>query len=264
MKKDMKTKALFLDIDGTLVSFRTHQVPHSAVEALSEARRRGVKVFTATGRPMPLIRESLREICNMMDGYVMVNGARCVIGDKVVSENAIPQEDVEGMIRMADKHNICTFVVGEDEIYMYRHLPIYDELFRDGLGVKYEPKPYHPGMKLKVLQFSPFFGLDIEPEVLSLMPHSISARWNPRFTDIISAEADKGKGVAAIARALGIDISETMVFGDGGNDVSMLRAAGIGVAMGNANDDVKAQADYVTTSVDDDGVARALRHFNII
>ena len=55
-----------------------------------------------------------------------------------------------------------------------------------------------------------------------------------------------------------------MAFGDGGNDISMLRHAGIGVAMGNANDDVKAVADYVTTSVDENGIANALKHFHII
>ena len=55
-----------------------------------------------------------------------------------------------------------------------------------------------------------------------------------------------------------------MAFGDGGNDISMLRHAGIGVAMGNANDNVKAVADYVTTSVDEDGIAHALEQFKII
>ena len=67
-----------------------------------------------------------------------------------------------------------------------------------------------------------------------------------------------------IADRLGIDISETMAFGDGGNDESMLRAAGVGVAMGNALDSVKAHADYVTTDVDNDGVWNALKHFGII
>ena len=55
-----------------------------------------------------------------------------------------------------------------------------------------------------------------------------------------------------------------MAFGDGGNDIDMLRYAGVGVAMGNAGDDVKAAADYVTAGVDEDGVERARRHFGVI
>ena len=63
---------------------------------------------------------------------------------------------------------------------------------------------------------------------------------------------------------LGVSKEETMAFGDGGNDIGMLRHAGIGIAMGNAKDDVKASADYVTTSVDEDGIFKALKHFGVI
>lgn len=76
--------------------------------------------------------------------------------------------------------------------------------------------------------------------------------------------ADKGKALQRMAEHLGMDISETMAFGDGGNDKSIICAAGIGVAMGNAIDDVKALASYVTDHVDNDGVSKALRHFGII
>ena len=67
-----------------------------------------------------------------------------------------------------------------------------------------------------------------------------------------------------IIRHFGIKLEETMAFGDGGNDISMLRHAGIGVAMGNANDDVKAASNYTTTSVDEDGIANALKYFGIV
>ena len=60
---------------------------------------------------------------------------------------------------------------------------------------------------------------------------------------------------------MGISIEETISFGDGGNDIPMIEAAGLGIAMGNASDDVKAAADYITASVDDDGFAAALRKF---
>ena len=67
-----------------------------------------------------------------------------------------------------------------------------------------------------------------------------------------------------MAGFLHLDISQTMAFGDGGNDIAILSAAGIGVAMGNSADDVKAAADFVTTDVDNHGIAHALRHYKII
>ena len=67
-----------------------------------------------------------------------------------------------------------------------------------------------------------------------------------------------------IAHRFGFSLSDTMSFGDGGNDISMLQAAGVGVAMGNANDAVKEIADYVTSTVDDNGIANALRHYGVI
>ena len=89
-------------------------------------------------------------------------------------------------------------------------------------------------------------------------------RWHPAFTDITAKGADKGEGLLAMTEYLGLDSQHTMAFGDGGNDSSMIRTAGIGVAMGNALDLLKQEADYVTTSVDDDGIWNALRHYGLI
>ena len=99
---------------------------------------------------------------------------------------------------------------------------------------------------------------------MARLPHSISGRWHPEFTDITANGADKGKGILAIARHDGLDPSHTIAFGDGGNDTSMIRQAGIGIAMGNAIDALKHEADYVTTAVDDDGILNALRRFEVI
>lgn len=71
-------------------------------------------------------------------------------------------------------------------------------------------------------------------------------------------------GMRTMAEYMHIDISQTMAFGDGGNDIPILQAAGIGVAMGNSNNNVKEAANYVTTTVDDNGIANALRHFEVI
>ena len=139
-------------------------------------------------------------------------------------------------------------------------------IFRQMLAVKEFDKasPLTEVLKQDILQLTPFFTAEYEKEFLTRLPHCISGRWHPEFTDITANGADKGKGIIIMARHEGFDPSRTIAFGDGGNDTSMILQAGIGVAMGNAIDALKQQADYVTTSVDDDGILNALRHFNVI
>ena len=93
------------------------------------------------------------------------------------------------------------------------------------------------------------------------LPGLIASRWMPIFADISVRGVTKASGISAFAKEMGISIEETISFGDGGNDIPMIEAAGLGIAMGNAGDDVKAAADYITASVDDDGFAAALRKF---
>ena len=89
-------------------------------------------------------------------------------------------------------------------------------------------------------------------------------RWHKNGIDLLDRQGGKVRGIREYLERRGILPEETMAFGDGDNDIEMLRFAGIGVAMGNASDAVKAQADYVTASVDEDGIALALQHFGLI
>ena len=91
--------------------------------------------------------------------------------------------------------------------------------------------------------------------------HLTAVRWSPNFADVFPTGGGKDRGIEAICARLSISPEETIAFGDGENDISMLRRAGIGVAMGNSSARVKASADYVTEAVDADGIARAIEHF---
>ncbi len=258
-------KALFFDVDGTLVSFNTHTIPTSTVEALKEAKKRGVKLFIATGRPIQLL-NNIPEVEHLMDGYILATGALCTYEDKVVREDLIPKAEVEALIDFCKQRSLPAVVVGREDIQLVNRNEQFEDIFRNLLNVTYNKfdVPMDEVINQGVLQITPFITEAEEDIIKPQLKSCATARWHPAFCDINNSSADKANGIRAIAQQLGIDISETMAFGDGGNDISMLKAAGTSVAMGNALDKVKASATYVTTSVDEDGIANALRHFGII
>ena len=115
-----------------------------------------------------------------------------------------------------------------------------------------------------IYQITPFISKEEETVIRPQLPHCEFGRWYPTFADITATGNTKQRGIDEIIRHFGLKIDEVMAFGDGGNDISMLRHAGIGVAMGNATDEVKAAANYTTTAVDEDGILNALVHFGVI
>ena len=257
--------ALFFDIDGTLVSFKTHEIPQSAILALTQAKANGSRVYIATGRP-PVIITNLGAIAHLIDGYITTNGALCFVGDDLVCCQPIPKQDVMTCVEDAKEKGYSLIVVGRKDVAVLDPTGDVDRIFRRMLAVENinEASPLEDVLQQDILQLTPFFPASYEPELLARMPQCVSGRWHPEFTDITANGADKGKGILAIARHEGFDPSHTMAFGDGGNDTSMILQAGIGIAMGNAIDALKQQADYVTTTVDDDGILNALRHFAVI
>ena len=261
----MERYALFFDIDGTLVSFKTHEIPPSTILALTQAKANGHKVFIATGRP-PLIITNLGAIEHLIDGYVTINGALCFVGDKVIRCKDIPKKEACLVTRDAQEKGYGIIVVGEQDVAVLDPKGEVDRIFRGEIAVENldQARPIEEVMEQRILQLTPFFSSDYEEILMARIPCCTSGRWHPAFTDITAMGADKGEGILAMAAHLGLDPKLTMAFGDGGNDKSMIRRAGISVAMGNALDSLKLEADYVTTSVDEDGVLNALRHFELI
>ena len=247
------------------MSFETHQIPPSTILALTQAKANGHKVFIATGRP-PIIITNLGAIEHLIDGYVTINGALCFIGEQTVACHAIPQEAAKLVVDDSIKKNYGLIMVGEKDVAVLDPNGDVDRIFRQHLAVQNLElaKPVEKVLEQRVLQMTPFFPEEYEKELMARLTSCTSGRWHPEFTDITAKQADKGQGLLAIAKQAGLDPKFTMAFGDGGNDLSMIRTAGIGVAMGNALDSLKQEADYVTTSVDDNGIRHALQYFNLI
>ena len=230
-------KALFFDIDGTLVSFKTHQIPVSTIEALEAAKAKGIQIFISTGRP------------------------------RVIINNLAPlQNEVDALTGFCHERNLPCILVGEHDICVNQPGELVTEIFNRQLKTDpIPPKPYTDNHSDKeYYQLTPFIDIEEEQLLLPSIPNCEMGRWHPAFVDVTAKGNTKQRGIDEIIRHFGIRLEETMAFGDGGNDISMLRHAGIGVAMGNAKDDVKAAAGYVTTSVDDNGIANALKQYGII
>lgn len=257
-------KALFFDIDGTLVSFNTHAIPQSTVNALTRAKEKGIKIFISTGRPMPLI-NNLGAISHLIDGYVTTNGACCTIGNEAVRLTPLDNDDVTTLLDYVQKEKAGCLVMCNEGTSMLNRTAETDHVLYDILNVErgVMSMPLDELVKRSVLQITPFITLEQEQELVPTLKACTATRWYPAFCDITSNQADKGRGLEAVAKAAGIAIEETMAFGDGGNDIPILKRAGTGVAMGNALDNVKDAADYVTADIDDDGVAKALEHFGV-
>jgi Cof subfamily protein (haloacid dehalogenase superfamily) len=258
-------RSLFFDIDGTLVSFKTHAIPDSTIAALTAAKAKGVKIFISTGRPMAII-NNLNAIEHLIDGYMTTNGALCFVGENEVCSHPIPKDDVNILIEDSMKNNYSCIIVGRKDFAVLNPQDIVIKIFRGQLNVTNitETKPVDEVLSGDVFQLTPFFNVAHEQTIMPKLTNCVSGRWNPAFTDITAIEADKGKGLEAIADFEHINISETMAFGDGGNDIAIIKKAGIGVAMGNANPELKEVADYITSSVDEDGVKNALLHYGVI
>lgn len=258
-------RSIFLDIDGTLVSFKTHDIPEPTVDALTRAKAKGVGIYISTGRPKRLI-TNLKQIERLIDGYITTNGALCLVGEKTVYCNPIPQPDIDALMADCKATDYACLVAGERDVVLINAKQVFTDVFVDQLNVRNVDTtlPLSALSGQRILQFSPFIDAGHEHKLMQAMPHCVSGRWHPAFCDITSNQADKGKGLEEMAGYLGLDISETMAFGDGGNDISILRRAGTGVAMGNAGADVKAAADYVTTDIDDCGIRNALIHYGVI
>jgi hypothetical protein len=164
------------------------------------------------------------------------------------------------------KNNYGLIVIGEKDVAVLDPKGDVNRIFRQHLAVQNLElaKPVEQVLEQRVLQTTAFFSESYETELMGRLPSCTSGRWHPEFTDITAKQADKGQGLLTIAKQAGLDPQFTMAFGDGGNDTSMIRTAGIGVAMGNALERLKQEADYTTTSVDENGVLNALRHFKLI
>ena len=258
-----KIKAVFFDIDGTLISFKSREIPDSTVKAIKSLQEQGILVFVATGRPIKAV-QPVRHL--NFDGYVTFNGSACYDSDGAqLSLKTIAPQSIKRLLDHTENNELNFVLMYEDGFAVNRLTPELAASYTK-LDLPIPPLVDRENPKLdSVLQANIFVSPQEETEFMqTIMPDCVSARWTPVFADVNPIGVSKKIGLELFCNRYNIEASEIMAFGDGGNDLAMLTYAGIGIAMGNAGEEVKAIANYVTTDVDNDGILNALLYYGVL
>ncbi len=253
----MKYKALMLDVDGTIIPYDYNARPSIKVkEAIRQAGEK-LSVCIVTGRSFKYTKIILENL-GLTSGLAVVDGGAIVMNvstGSILSSNFISSEDVNLVLSIFEKETIPLYI--KDHNSRQHLIDHYDR--------------YVPGQKFELV--SQFF---TDEELTLTQTHEILKKLSsPTLTvfrtkhkdpnmyglNISNVNATKLHGVHFIAQKLGISREEMIGVGDGYNDFPLLEACGLKVAMGNALEDLKAIADYVAPSVDEDGVADVIEKY---
>ncbi|WP_040203152.1 Cof-type HAD-IIB family hydrolase [Neobacillus jeddahensis] len=251
-----KKKLIFFDIDGTLLT-EEKTLPLSTKQAIYRLKELGHELAIATGRA-PFMFKELREELGI-DSFVSFNGQYVVYNGKPVYQNPLDQEELQLLIGEAERQQ--NPLIYENHEQMCTNIEFHPHI-EEGMGsLKLAQKPF----------YNPVFyqGRDIYQSLLFCNETEQAGyrekfsqfefvRWHELSVDVLPAGGSKAKGIEALIRYLNIPLEDVYAFGDGMNDIEMLTFVQNSVAMGNAVDQVKAVAKYVTKHVDEDGLLRGL------
>ena len=270
--KQIPYRAIALDLDGTLTNHEKVVTPKTR-EALLKAAAKGAVIILASGRPTYGI-EPVAECLelNQRGGYILsYNGGNIVnakTGEKLFSQ-FLPDEVIPELYAYAKEHGHALLGYAGNEIitempddqYVKEESRINKMNIRkvDNLFEALEPHP----TKL-LMTGDPTLMLKAEEELVEKLGDRMDIfRSAPFFLELVPKGIDKAKSLTRLLTKINLTPADLIAFGDGYNDLSMLKLAGMGVAMENAAPEVRAEADYVTLSNEEDGVAAALTHFNM-
>ncbi|MDR1567201.1 MAG: Cof-type HAD-IIB family hydrolase [Streptococcaceae bacterium] len=275
-------KAVFFDIDGTLVN-RNSRVLDSTRKAIQELQKQGVIIGLATGRSPSYVQEIMENLA--LDVAVTCNGQYVASLDQVISARAFSKQPIMHLAEYASKNKReMTFETASEMVgsrliafgnsKIARFLGSYmSKSFSNGLKMGFQKivrniknKDYqnNPVLREEIYQVIMVATVEEQPALEKEFQECTFTRSNPYSVDIIPKGGSKLKGIEIACAHFGINMKEVMVFGDALNDIEMIKGAGIGVAMGNADSQVKEVADFVTQSNEKDGIAIALKHYALI
>lgn len=263
-------KLIALDMDGTLLN-EEKRVTERTKKAIQAARDKGVTVVIATGRPIDGVTRYLEELDMFTDkDYVLSYNGGLVLNTKsreVICKIGLLGEDVHYLYNLSKELGVNIHAFSEKNGLVTPKNSKYTEVEAEINNIKINEIDFNTIESDE--SFIKIMMID-EPEILQNavdnLPKEVYEKYTvvrstPYFLEFLNKEVNKGTGVELLAKHLGIKREEIITMGDAGNDLHMIEYAGMGIAMGNAFEEVKAAANYITDTNEEDGVAKAIEKF---
>lgn len=243
----MDKYAFFLDIDGTLLA--AGGVPQENIDAIKKARSLGHKVFVNSGRSMGFIPQPVREI--EFDGYIVGIGCYITYGDEILVTECIPADEVAKMFDKFTDSGKAVVLEGETAI-IGNELCDNDDCIRIKNGTEYLEKYSHE----RITKF--FLPHTFEAHEIQELEKHYTVFQHPTYLEYAPKGYSKATGMETVLKKCGIPRERSVAIGDSANDIDMLNYAGISVAVGNADDKIKAICKKVTAHAKEGGVGKAI------
>lgn len=263
-------KLVAIDMDGTLLK-GDKTVSERTKSAIQSAREMGVTVVLATGRPIEGVSKYLEELDMYTDkDYVLsYNGA---LVQKTKSKESIAKIALEGsdlhyLKKLSNELGVNIHAFSEEKGLITPKNSKYTEVEANINNIKINEididaiSDDEVIIKIMMIDEPEILGPAIDKLPKDVFEKYTVVRSTPYFLEFLNKEVNKGVGVEMLAKHLGIKREEIITLGDAGNDLHMIEYAGLGIAMGNAFDEVKEAADYITDTNENDGVAKAIEKF---
>lgn len=263
----MNIKLIAADIDGTLLNKKRELTP-ATIAAVKKAIEKGVYFVLASGRPIQAVKKLSDTLGLEKMPFILYNGAMVMMDGEVIYSMTIPADTARMVVDEGHKRNSTMICWANNKLYS------------ETLGEKVDFYKSFSGVEPIVLKsladvaeegagITKFVWYDDDErtakhfkEFFITMGDKLNVHPSQHdFLEFVSKDCSKGVALGTICEKLGINVKDTVAIGDGFNDLSMLRFAGLGVAMGNADERIKKECGYITDSCDDDGVAKFIEKF---
>lgn len=263
-------KIIALDMDGTLLK-SDNKISEKNKIAIKAAQAKGVKIVLASGRPLLGLNRYLEELDLVKgeDHVICFNGAlvQNTKTKKIVSKVSLKGSDLKYIYEISKELNINIHAFSVKEGLIAPKNSLYTEYDANLNSIDINIKDFYEVNDeddiIKIMMIDPQEILD---PAIEKLPKGIFEKYSgfksePFYLEFTHKEVTKGLGLKKLCEHLGIKREEVIACGDGANDLSMVTYAGLGVAMGNAIPEVKEVANYITTSNNEDGIAKVIEKF---